>query len=132
LVKRHHTYIVFVSHSSNDEWIAGVFAEKIKALGGKPWLDKFDLEGGDIVLAKIIKAIDKCKEAVVLVSPTSVGSQWVLFEIGAVKGQHKRVTPILNGVGYDSLTPLKGVKAIALNDFTSYLNQLKLRIRKES
>jgi hypothetical protein len=103
-------------------------AEKIKVLGALPWLDKIDLEGGDVVPKKIMKGIDACREAVVLVSPASVGSQWVLFEIGAVSGQHKRVTPILNGVNYDAIEPLKDVKSIGLNDFEVFLRQLKKRV----
>jgi hypothetical protein len=125
-----HPYVVFVSHSSEDEWIAEVIAEKIKAVGGKPWLDKMDLEGGDDILDRMIKGIDSCAEGIVLVSPASVGSQWVLFEIGAVRGQHKRMTPILNGVKYDAVKPLSGVKAIELNQFKSFLNQLRKRIKK--
>jgi len=125
-------YVVFVSHSSHDEFIASVIAEKIEVLGAKPWLDKLDLEGGDIVLDRIIKGIDECREAVVLVSPVSVDSQWVLFEIGAVHGQHKRVTPILNGVNHDALKPLKGVKSIELNDFKKFLDELQERIKKEN
>jgi hypothetical protein len=51
-----------------------------------------------------------------------------MFEIGAVRGQHKRVTPILNNVDYDAMTPLKDVKAMDLNEFDKFLSQLKRRI----
>jgi hypothetical protein len=93
-------------------------------------LDKIDLEGGDVIPKKIMKGINACKEAVVLVSPASVGSQWVLVEIGAVWGQHKRVTPILNGVKYDAIELLKDVKSIELNDLNVFLKQLKKRVER--
>ena len=106
-------------------------AEKIAALGAEPWLDIKDLEGGDIIDEEILKGIDACQEAVVLVSPNSVGSQWVVFEIGAARGQHKRVTPILNNVPYDAIVPLRAGKAIGLNDFERFLSELGKRIPSE-
>jgi len=103
-------------------------AEKVAALGAQPWLDKKDLEGGDIVEGEIIRGIDACHEAIVLVSPRSVKSQWVTYEIGAVRGQHKRVTPILNNVRPEAMAPLRGLKAVDLNEFDEFLIQLKKRM----
>jgi len=64
-----------------------------------------------------------------LVSPKSVESQWVAYEIGAVSVQHKRVTPILNQVNPDAIAPMKGVKSIDLNQFDEFLLQLTKRVR---
>jgi len=121
-------YVVFISHGSTDLWIAQVIAQKISLHGIKPWLDEIDMEGGNVVVDDIIRGIDSCHEAVILVSPSTVGSQWVLFEIGAVRGQHKRVTPVLNNVNYDAIKPMRDVKAINLNDFEKFLTQLKKRV----
>ena len=96
-------YLVFISHSSLDAWIAGVMVEKIEALGAECWLNEKDLAGGEVIVEDIIRGIDACDEAVVLISPTSVKSQWVSFEIGGVRAQHKRVTPILNNVRPDDM-----------------------------
>jgi hypothetical protein len=76
-------YLVFISHSSLDAWIARVMVEKIEALGAECWLDEKDLAGGDVIAADIIRGIDACNEAVILISPNSVHSPWVSFEIGA-------------------------------------------------
>lgn len=46
--------------------------EKIEALGAECWLDEKDLAGGDV-------------EALILVSPNSVKSKWVPFEIGGLR-----------------------------------------------
>lgn len=123
-------YVVFISHSSQDSWIARVIAEKVTALGAEAWLDVKDLEGGDSVSDKILEGLDSCHEAVVLVSPNSVGSQWVIFEVGAVWGQHKRVTPILNNVSYEAIIPLKKAKALDLNDFDRFLTELSKRVHR--
>ena len=81
-------YVVFLSHSSLDTWIANVIAEKIQAFGAECWVDEKDLAGGDVIVEDIIKGIDACHEAIVLISPNSVKSQWVSFEIGGVRAQH--------------------------------------------
>ena len=77
---------------------------------------------------RIIRGIDACQEAIVLISPNSVNSQWVSFEIGGVRAQHKRVTPILNNVRPDDMAPMKDIKSIDLNKFELFLAQLKRRI----
>ncbi|MDQ3815186.1 MAG: toll/interleukin-1 receptor domain-containing protein, partial [Armatimonadota bacterium] len=94
------------------------------------WAEK-DLAGGGVIWQEIQKGIDACHEAIVLVSPNSVNSQWVMLEVGAVSmGQHKRVTPILNHVSHDAMKPLTDIKAIDLNDFEKFLSQLKKRIQQ--
>src|SRR2546425_12154552 len=124
------SYIVFISHSSYDAWIARTMAEKIQVLGAECRLDEKDLEGGDIVVDEIIRGINACHEAVVLVSPNSVRWQWVSFEIGSVLAQHKRVTPILNNVKPNEMAPMQGIKAIDLNKFDQFLAELKRRITR--
>lgn len=105
-------------------------AEKIEAIGGDCWLDEKDLEGGDVVVNEIIRGIDACSEAIVLISPNSVNSQWVSFEIGGVRAQHKRVTPILNNVKLSEMPPMQDIKGIDLNKFDQFLAQLERRIAR--
>ena len=121
-------YVVFISHSSLDAWIARTIAEKIQSLGVDCWLDLKDLGGGDFIPEEIIRGIDTCQEAIVLISPNSVNSRWVSFEIGGVLAQHKRVTPILNNVRPDEMAPMKDIKSIDLNKFEEFLAQLARRV----
>ena len=102
--------------------------EKIEALGAECWLDEKDLIGGDVIAADIIRGIDACNEAVVLISPNSVLSPWLSFEIGGVRTQHKRVTPILNNVRHDELAPIQDIKSIELNKFEQFLAELRGRL----
>lgn len=122
-------YLVFISHSSKNTWIAHQMSKELEALGASTWLDSKDLRGGDIWQEKILKAIEDCQEGLVLVSPDSVNSWWVAFEIGALSGQRKTVTPILNGVDPKSMASMGDVQAIDLNDFDKFLVQLKGRMK---
>jgi hypothetical protein len=126
--KARSPYVVFISHSSADRWIARKMAEGVEALGAQAWLDEKDLVGGDIIADEIRRGIDDCDEAIVLVSHKSVNSQWVVFEIGAVWGQHKRVTPVLNNIGPEAMAPMREVRAIDLNEFDEFLIQLRRRM----
>jgi hypothetical protein len=121
-------YGVFISHSSLDAWIAGVMAEKIRALGVKCWLDERDLAGGDVIVEEIIQGIHASNEAIILISPNSVKSQWVPFEIGVARAKRKRVTPVLNNVKPQQMAPMQDIKGIDLNSFGQFLAQLKRRI----
>jgi len=123
-------YVVFVSHSSSDSWVANEIARTIARAGAEPWLDETDLEGGDDILERIRHGIDRCDEAIVLLSPGSIKSPWVIFEIGGAYMQHKRVTPILYHVTSEGM-PISGFKAIDLNKFDQFLLQLAKRIREQ-
>ncbi|MBI3915190.1 MAG: toll/interleukin-1 receptor domain-containing protein [Chloroflexi bacterium] len=123
-------YRVFISHSSHDSWIAKMMAQKIRDVGAEIWLDEKDLEGGDFIIGEIIKGIEASQEAIVLISPASIKSQWVALEIGAVLSQHKRITPILIHTNYDAMAPLKDIQAKDINKFDQFLIELMRRIAR--
>ena len=122
---------VFISYSSHDSWIAEQIGKGIEGLGAKTWLDKHALKGGDEVRKKIIRGIRGSTEVIVLLSPESQESHWVSFEIGAALGRGKKnVTPILHNLRVEDMGPLlQGFKAIYLNDFDTFLIELKQRIK---
>ena len=125
----HADYIVFISYSTPDSWIAHVMKEKVEALGARAYIYETDMAGGGIIVEEIIEAIDTCREAIVLISPNTLRKpDWVIFEIGAVRGQHKRVTPILNNVDPQEIGPTKDIKGVDLNRFEHFLRQLKRRV----
>lgn len=103
-------------------------AEQIEAIGARAWIDEKDLEGGDIVLAKLVSAIGASNEMIVLVSPAVRGSDWVKVEIGMALGQGKRVTPFLSHVEHDTIAPIASVTALDLNSFGRYVGGLRSRV----
>lgn len=126
-------YIVFISHSSKEKWIARQIAKEIEALGAKTWLDLKDIHGGDEIRRSIRRGIRASKEAIVLLSANSVTSDWVIYEVAIADGQGKRITPVLNNLPPDEvLSPLRGIKAVDLNDFDNFLVELAERIKNHS
>ena len=125
-------YKVFISHSSLDKWIAERIGEKITEAGADYWLDVRDLPGGGDIRKEIDQGVYECQEIIILLSPNSVNSHWIGFEIGVAYSKRKHLTPILNNVNYTEVSLLQGIKAIELNNFGQYLTELKKRIKKRT
>lgn len=125
-------YQVFVSHATADKWLAKTLCEKIESMGATSFRDDRDINGGDDIPEEIRKQIKQSKEIVVLLTPESVGRPWVTLEVGAAWGRSKRMRIVLIRcqVSVDSIPDMiKNKKAIALNDFDDYTNELAKRVR---
>ena len=103
---------IFISYSSIDK----KEAKKIATLLGKMkidyFLDKKDISWGDNIKEKIEDSILECTHLIVLISPASLKSQWVPYELGSA-----------NRLGIHIL-PYKVHPSIDLPDFLkSFLNK---------
>jgi hypothetical protein len=125
-------YQVFVSHASADKWIATVFCEKIDATGATSFRDDRDINGGDSISQSVRSEILVSRELVVLLTPDSIERPWVLLEVGAAWGRRKdyRIVPVLCHVTFDAIPDIiEGKKAFHINEFDTYLAELKRRVR---
>ena len=127
-------YLVFISHSTKDRWIARQLAalieQKGKRLNVKAFLDAKDIEGGDSIHEAIRQNLRECDELVVLLSPYSINRPWVLIEVGAAWALGKRVIAIIDKVTPQEMPDiLSHQKALDLNEFDEYLEQLLARAR---
>ena len=133
--RRGKTYLVFISHSEKDRWIAKQMAalieERCREYDVRTFLDEKDITGGESIPESIRKNIQECSEFLVLLSRYSIDRPWVLIEIGAAWVLGKRIIAII-----DKITPeeMPGIitpyKAIDLNNFNEYLEQLFNRIKE--
>jgi hypothetical protein len=125
-------YQVFISHATADKWLAKVLCEKIEAVGATTFRDDRDIQGGDDIPEEIRRQIKQSKEIVILLTPQSVGRQWVILELGAAWGWSKRIRILLimYHVSVDPIPDMiKNKKAINLNDFDQYANEVAERVR---
>ena len=124
-------YLVFISHSSKDRWIARQMARLIEEQGIQTFLDEKDIQGGDLIFETIRKKIQECDELLVLLNSYSAESDWVKFEIGAAWVLRKRIVPIVDNVSAEQMPVLpEQVQAVDLNDFDNYLNHLVERAKR--
>jgi hypothetical protein len=128
-------YLVFISHSSKDRWVAKQMARLIEGKGRKygvtTFLDEKDIQTGDPFRREIRKNLQQCDEFLVLLSRNSIKSSWVVAEIGGAWTLEKRMVAII-----DKLIPreipevINPYKAVDLNSFEEYLDQLLQRVKE--
>jgi hypothetical protein len=129
-------YLVFISHSSDDRWIAKQMANCIerkgKRYGVRTFLDVKDIESGDRFPEEIRENIELCSEFIVLISSSSIDRDWVIGEIGSAWVLKKRIIPIIDKISPEEMPRiLNQYKAIDLNDFDQYIEELVIRVKEE-
>jgi TIR domain len=125
-------YQVFISHATSDKWLAKELCRRIEEKGATTFRDDRDISGGDDIPEQIRRQIKRSREMVVLLTPDSVGRQWVTLEVGAAWGWSTkiRILLVMCHVTVDPIPEMiKNKKAIALNDFDQYVADLAERIR---
>jgi hypothetical protein len=128
------SYLVFISHSTADRWIAKQMANLIEAKGRrhgvKTFLDEKDIEGGQSITEEIKKNLKACDEFVVLLSQDSIKRPWVLIEIGGALLLDKLIVAIIYKLKPNEMPDvIVQHKAIDLNSFDVYLEQLLKRAK---
>ncbi|HEX9424380.1 MAG TPA: toll/interleukin-1 receptor domain-containing protein [Pyrinomonadaceae bacterium] len=124
-------FLVFISHSTKDRWIAKQIAKLLEAAGGiKTFLDERDIKVGDSIPESIRTNIQQCNEFLVLLTRNSLNRPWVLIEISAAWGQGKRIIAIVDKVAPEEMPEIMlPYKAIDLNDLEEYIRQLADRVK---
>jgi len=126
-------YQIFLSHATADKWIAKVICEKIEQTGASTFRDDRDINGGDDIPEEIRQQIKRSQELVVLLTPESVGREWVLLEVGAAWGWRKnfRIVAILHHVDIDPIPEIiKSKKAIRINEIDNYFTEISKRVNR--
>ncbi len=128
-------YLIFISHSTKDRWVARQIAKLISEKGAghgiEVFLDEKDIEGGDIISDAIRKNIQECNEFLVLLTEASINSDWVLIELGATWGYEKRIIAIVDKIAPEQMPQVLNLnKAIELNNIDDYLKQVVNRAKR--
>jgi hypothetical protein len=124
-------YHVFFSHSHKDRWIAKQCVKSIEERGKgriRVFLDEMDIQVGESIPESVRANIEQCQELVVLLSEVSKDRPWVLIEVGAAWGLRKAIMVVLDKIGPNEMPDIiRHHRAIDLNDFDQYLDQLASR-----
>jgi TIR domain/Hypothetical protein (DUF2513) len=116
-----HQIDVFVSHSSQDAALARELVELLVfALGISTTrirctsVDGFRLEAGVLITDQLQREVFESRVVLALLTPASLKSAYVLFELGARWGAKKKLIPLLAaGASSSNLEgPLKGINAL--------------------
>ena len=129
--------LVFVSHSSQDTWIAKQIAREIEARGATPFLDESQVDAGADFEEDILNFLERAHELVVLLTPWALERPYVWAEIGAAWGRRIPIVALLLGITAAELQSRPGIPVLLkkrdllqLNEVELYLDQLAGRIRQ--
>ena len=127
-------YLVFISHSTKDRWIARQIAYLLEKRGSEfgvtTFLDERDILVGDSIPDAIRKCFRNCNEFLVLLSRNSIDRPWVLIEISAAWGHSKRIVAVIDKVTPEEMPEIMlPYKGIDLNDLDEYIDQMLDRVR---
>jgi len=128
-------YRVFVSHGSDDSWIAAQVAKHIRDLGADAFLDETSIPKGANFKKTIHREIALSNEVIALFTPWSAKRSWVWIEIGAAWGQDKPVVAVFYGMEFGDLEEsgqgkgmLEDINVLQLNDIERYFTELANRV----
>jgi len=74
---------VFLSHASEDKLIVEHIYHKLKTRYNNldPWLDKYEIIGGDSLIDKIADGINESNKFIIFLSESSIKKPWVIKEL---------------------------------------------------
>lgn len=128
-------WVVFVSHSGTDTWVAKQIAREIEACGATPFLDEANIAVGEDFEDRILSALEEAKELVVLLTLWSLTRPYVWAEVGGAWLRRIPIIGILHGLTASELQSNPNVPVmikrrdfIQLNDIQTYFEQLRQRI----
>jgi hypothetical protein len=85
---------VVISYSRTDSDFVDRLEADLNAHQVTTWVDRRQLEGGQVWEADIRSAIDHCRTLLVVISPDALASVWVRQEYRYALKQHKEVIPV--------------------------------------
>lgn len=86
---------VFISYSHTDSKVADQIAEILSQLGVPYFRDEKDIEWGDSITSSVKDGLRNASAVVVIISPGSLKSQWVSYEVGFATARGTRLLPYL-------------------------------------
>ncbi len=130
------TWLVFVSHSGEDTWVARQIAREISERGATPFLDEADVDVGAEFEEDIREFLDRADELLVLFTPWALDRPYVWIEIGAAWQRRLPIVVVPHGLSVRDFQAhpnapvfLKKRDILRLNDFDKYLKQIPSRSR---
>ena len=72
---------VFISHSSSDQKFVRTLKADLKENNIETWVDEDQLDLGDSLVEKLELALEESSHFIIVLSPFSVSSEWVRFEL---------------------------------------------------
>lgn len=121
---------VFLSHSSREKWIALKISEDLEKLGLTVFLAEKNMTTGMHINESIRVQLNDCDDFLLIISPASLRSHWVLIELGEAIALGKRIIPVLAFLGMNEVpSPINQYLARDLNDIDKYYCEIQHQLK---
>ena len=91
----------FISYARCDHAAVSELAQLLDSMGVEYFLDQKDIHWGDRITTRVTHGLTSADATIIVVSPASVKSQWVAFEIGYSMASGKKILPYLTHPAMD-------------------------------
>jgi hypothetical protein len=118
---------VFISYSHIDSTVVGKIIKLLNQLGIPYFLDKKDITLAQDVHEEVLQGMRTCTHILVVISPGSLKSNWVPYEIGLAKGRDLDIVLYLTHPSLDQDLPtyIRNLRyAIDINELKNYFEKL--------
>ena len=88
---------VFLSYAHEDAQVAQELYSSFADIEVSGCMDQVDIASGAALAHQVKDAIREASAVVIFVSPRSVDSQWINFEVGVAMALDKRIIPVFIG-----------------------------------
>ncbi|MCB9457020.1 MAG: AAA-like domain-containing protein [Anaerolineaceae bacterium] len=85
---------VFISYSHQNRFEAATLTQELAKIGCQCWIDFQGIAGGAVWRESIEQALQNSMVTIVILTPESVDSEWVLYEIDRAKTYRQRIIPV--------------------------------------
>ena len=128
---------VFLSHSSQDKWIARQIARAIRDCGSDVFLDEANVDVGGPFEEDIRTYLAEADELVWLATPSALTRPYVWAELGVAWVRRIRIITLVHGMSVADLMGRTDVPvfvkeryALPLDDLDRYLDDLRRRLEQ--
>ncbi len=116
---------VFISYSSGDVYTAQHIRDGLEEIGCDTFLDENVLRTGDSIIESIKRHLAESDHFLLLLSPFSMKSHWVMVELGGAIALDKRVVPILLCMEQDDVPDVLNITlARKIADIQKYFSEI--------
>jgi hypothetical protein len=112
---------VFISHSRHDKPVVHKLMEYLSYQKIDAWLDDDEIQPGDKIRKRISDGLKGSSALVVVISPNSISSEWVRYEIAqfVAGGANRKIIPVLVGAKVSDLpTPFRELQDFSYVDLS--------------
>jgi hypothetical protein len=122
---------IFISHSRDEEWLAEMIAAELRNLRVDPYNYERN-ETGTPITATVLAKLKDCDEFLILLTPTSIWSHWVLYELSVAHYLGKKIRPFFMYIREQEIPPAaRDFSRRPMGEIQRYFDEIRLRVANE-